>query len=393
MSRAHPSPTNAEVLPYRGDLPGLHGLRALAACAIILLHTLHAPSPWMPVPAALLPIVPDLSAGVMLFFILSAFSLLYSNQRIIGTPGWIRLYLLKRVFRIAPLFYAMLAIYCARYLYYRVPLDLWEVLANLTFIFNAVPGWDPSIVWAGWTVGVEMPFYLCVPLIMLFVRTRRQAWGLLALSVAVSISARALLARAYGSADPFPEFALASNLVMFAFGVALFHTLRPERPGRRSSLILAILSLGGLGVLAAGVAAPLAGLGRLDLLLFAVPLTCLCAWQATAPSRWLKSGVMQWLGERSYSLYLLHPFVIYLLMQVGAYNLIVVRVGPAFGEWYFVVAGALTIVVTAACSAVSYRLVERPGQVLGAWLGRRWVAPALVANSAGLIAADFRVRR
>jgi peptidoglycan/LPS O-acetylase OafA/YrhL len=331
-----------------------------------------------------------LRIGVTLFFILSAFSLLYSNQRIIGTPGWIRLYLLKRLFRIAPLFYVMLAVYCAQYLYWGAPLNRWELLANLTFVFNVVPGWDISIVWAGWTIGVEMPFYLCVPLIMLFVRTSRHAWVLLALSAALSIAARILLARVRGIPYTYADYALASNTVVFAFGVVLFHTLRHKRPGRRVCLILATLALGGLGVLGTGIAQPFGGMGRLDLLLFPVPLTCLCAWQATAPSRWLASGVMQWLGERSYSLYLLHPYVTYNLAQAGLYDAILAKAGPILGDWCFVPAGALTIAATAACAAVSYRLVERPGQVLGNWLARRWILPAATVNPGELATVGLR---
>jgi peptidoglycan/LPS O-acetylase OafA/YrhL len=59
--------------------------------------------------------------------------------------------------------------------------------------------------------------------------------------------------------------------------------------------------------------------GGPDLVIWSCALGMICSWQAAAPSRLLAIRPMQWIGERSYSVYLLHPFVIFWLIKAGAY--------------------------------------------------------------------------
>jgi peptidoglycan/LPS O-acetylase OafA/YrhL len=91
-------------------LPGIHGLRAIAALGVIAFHVAFVPG-YVTLPPILGYIIPQLGLGVPLFFVLSAFSLAYSHDDSVGKRGWIWPYLLKRLFRIAPLFWAMMAVY------------------------------------------------------------------------------------------------------------------------------------------------------------------------------------------------------------------------------------------------------------------------------------------
>src|ERR1700730_6174573 len=61
----------------------------------------------------------------------------------------------------------------------------------------------------------------------------------------------------------------------------------------------------------------------------------ICACQAAAPSRLLSTQAVQWAGERSYSIYLLHPFVIFLLFRGGVYSTIYEALGPSMGNWSY----------------------------------------------------------
>jgi peptidoglycan/LPS O-acetylase OafA/YrhL len=90
---AHPPPP--------GLLPGLH---ATAATMVVLYH-LHA-IPMLAVPAWLPVIATHFGGGVLLFFALSTFALAWSNPQAAARP-WP--YLTKRFFRIAPLYYLVLA--------------------------------------------------------------------------------------------------------------------------------------------------------------------------------------------------------------------------------------------------------------------------------------------
>ena len=114
--------------------------------------------------------------GVPLFFVISAFSLYHSTFLRVGTDRWLRRYTLRRFFRIAPLFYTMILLWL---FIHQVLLDrsigIGEILLNFTFTFGLIPGAHESLVWAGWTVGVEMLFYLLLPLALIFVRSLGRA--------------------------------------------------------------------------------------------------------------------------------------------------------------------------------------------------------------------------
>ena len=88
-------------------LPGLHGLRGIAALMIVLFHLATN----VRVPDVFSVVKSHFGLSVPLFFVLSGFSLMYSTSRYVGRDGWLQVYLIKRFFRIAPLFYVMIAFF------------------------------------------------------------------------------------------------------------------------------------------------------------------------------------------------------------------------------------------------------------------------------------------
>jgi peptidoglycan/LPS O-acetylase OafA/YrhL len=150
-------------------LAGIHGLRAIAAIGIVFFHVAYLPAFTKPAFITLPPIfdhiVPLLGNCVPSFFVISAFSLTYAHDKSVGRDGWIGPYLIKRIFRIGPLFWAMMVAYL--FLWWWPPRHFIELLIiNATFAFNFFPRLHESIVAAGWSVGVEMPFYLAFPFIL-----------------------------------------------------------------------------------------------------------------------------------------------------------------------------------------------------------------------------------
>jgi len=55
-------------------------------------------------------------------------------------------------------------------LYFGWRHSVWEWTKSVLFVFNFFPGSEQGIVWASWTIGVEMVFYTVFPL--LFARVR-----------------------------------------------------------------------------------------------------------------------------------------------------------------------------------------------------------------------------
>jgi len=96
--------TNIPLIQSERKLDGLHGLRAVAALAVVLFHLQSMPS--LPLPHWLSAITVHFYLSVQLFFVISAFSLYHSSRY---SPANYSAYLVKRFFRIAPLYYVLLA--------------------------------------------------------------------------------------------------------------------------------------------------------------------------------------------------------------------------------------------------------------------------------------------
>lgn len=150
-------------------LPGIHGLRGVAAIAIVFYHIVHIAK--IPIPESFAFVSSMFGMGVQLFFAVSAFSLMHSTEHTMHRAAWAAEYFVKRFFRIAPLFYCILPGMVLWQLIkpHSLRVDFDVLLLNVTFAFGFAP-WS-SIVWGGWTIGVEMLFYVIFPVLLLTVRT------------------------------------------------------------------------------------------------------------------------------------------------------------------------------------------------------------------------------
>ena len=143
----------------------LDSLRGLAALYVIFYHTALIPSPALTVPDWAAPVVLSGGTGVTLFFVVSAFSLCRTMRSYAAEPYPLAAFAVPRLLRIAPLFYVVLTLSLARDALYLLSHSTVEVAANALFVFNFWPGHETGIVWASWTIGVEMLFYAVFPLV------------------------------------------------------------------------------------------------------------------------------------------------------------------------------------------------------------------------------------
>ena len=355
-------PTAIPLIQSERKLDGLHGLRAVAALAVVLFHLEAMPglptTPWLAATTA------HFYLSVQLFFVISAFSLYHSSRY---APASYPAYLVKRFFRIAPLYYVMLA-----YVSWRVGFPGWPAfLANLTFTFNLIPGLEQGVVFAGWSVGVEMIFYLVLPALLFLLRGRIAFMGLFAVTAALSALAWHLTAGAPGLNENFAYYSLVGNLPAFAAGLlaySVFMSLDAQPRRARSSVALAVVFA---GLLAAAAADPLELHWRASGLYFAfwaLPFAGLCLWQALYPSKLMRSRVLQWLADRSFSIYLLHPVVLAVVRRVYQ---VVAGLGIPDGGWLYpaCLAGGLSCLFAAA--EITYRCVELPGIAMGRRIAAR----------------------
>ncbi|RYF47120.1 MAG: acyltransferase, partial [Comamonadaceae bacterium] len=307
----------------------------------------------------------DFAKGVYLFFVLSAFSLMHSTERHVDRPQWATTFFTKRFWRVAPLFYSVLGLVVAYQLLGDGVVDPWRMLMNLTFMTSFSP--KDGIVPAGWTVGVEMVFYAMFPVLLLTVRSMWAAVALTMAAVLVTCTGRVLLFREHGD---WANFMVPSNLCFFAFGVLAYRVALSEASACRSirrvapvaslTAIVALFALPGDNALRTGPG--------LSTILWGLAFALLCVWRGVATSR-RGNPLMHYLGERSYSIYLLHPLVIWTLRpRLQTLYAILNDIVGALGAWIACVTllfAALLIV----CE-VSYRLVELPGIRAGTWINR-----------------------
>jgi peptidoglycan/LPS O-acetylase OafA/YrhL len=163
-------------------LPGIEGVRAVAACSILLWHSWLYSSPnGTPVDRALLShAVPDLQYGVILFFTLSGF-LLYRpfaavvlrNEQGLGISRYLR----NRALRILPAYWFVLLIAGSAFdgLLIRRHGELvpgsfnggQDVARTVTLTQNYTPKTVGTGLGPAWSLAVEVVFYLVLPVVAL----------------------------------------------------------------------------------------------------------------------------------------------------------------------------------------------------------------------------------
>jgi peptidoglycan/LPS O-acetylase OafA/YrhL len=269
-----------------------------------------------------------------------------------------RRFYVRRFWRIAPLFYVMMAYYV---LYFWLAngtlVSFRSLITSATFTFNLVPQQVTGFVFASWSIGVEMLFYAFFPVLILLVSSLTRAFlAFVAATFIVALWSDAF-SDATGVLRSFGSFSLVAHLHYFAAGMLAFFVWREIRwtPRRhRAFTALAIFTLAGLMFMAS----PLhQALGKT---VFTAAWACafialilgLSFERASAPLRFASQ-----LGEASFSLYLLHPAIIALMMQGGVYDW-VYSVSPGNFSAY-ATSLAATLAVLFPLSMLTYEHIER----------------------------------
>jgi peptidoglycan/LPS O-acetylase OafA/YrhL len=176
------------VQPSAGKrLPGIEGLRAVAACSILVLHTWSEASPagTNAELGFLDRFMPDLAFGVILFFTLSGFLLYrpFAAAIVRGRPlPSLRRYFRNRALRILPAYWVILLL-CATLFGSTL---YWDPSGNLEngrqldpgllaraalFLQDYFPGSLLLGIGPAWSLAVEVVFYCALPLLALLAAT------------------------------------------------------------------------------------------------------------------------------------------------------------------------------------------------------------------------------
>ena len=177
-----------------GRFEAIDALRGIGALAVALMHVYYMlgvsqDAPFLNV------IMQHLGAGVQLFFIVSAFTLCLTHEHK-AENRVVSYFLIKRYFRIAPLFYlCVITTYVVLKIkgievYQYTPVS---IFTNAAFVFNLIPSVDValSLTGAGWTIGVEFLFYFLFPTFVLLLRRPMWLGITFGVSLIVAIGIRA----------------------------------------------------------------------------------------------------------------------------------------------------------------------------------------------------------
>jgi peptidoglycan/LPS O-acetylase OafA/YrhL len=357
---------------------------ALRGYAVLMVITSHTGGMFAELPYPLKKLTNFGWHGVQLFFLMSCVTLLMSwrsderKNQVSIKNFWIR-----RLFRIVPMYYLAAAFY-----YFIEPpprgFEISQLLATLTFV-NV---WHPTLVstiadrWipvpGGWSIGVEMTFYLIFPLIALLVHSLRIALIVCGCTLVIGCVANVIVGHALATIYPesavenFIYYWFPNQFPVFSLGVILYFilnklhknlSLQPAPLFHRHGTPLILIS-GVAGIAVANMpfpenlpfALPLV-IPRLYVvsLIFIIVATIL---SINPRSPFINPAICS-LGKVIFSAYLLHFAVLHRL-PVWFPEIFDVHatgwhaIGVSFALW-------LTVVpVTFLISQITYRLIESP---------------------------------
>lgn len=358
----------------------IDALRGYAILAVIAVHSAQLYPHLSPSVRAFL----DQGArGVQLFFLVSALTLMQSwhGRRDEGKARTLNFFI-RRFFRIAPMFYVGIAFFFwmdglePRY-FAPAGIDPWHVAMTALFLHGWHPETITSVVPGGWSIAVEMTFYLVFPVLAGTIRSWKSA---LLFVVGTVLLAEAVLPAATASVQDMrpdlPPYLISTftflwffnQLTPFALGFLVFFALR-DGPRLPRWLAWAGLALAGAAAVALVRHPPaVVQIHIAYSACFALAVLCI----ASGADAIVVNRPIRFLGRISFSVYLVH-FVWYeLLLKLADRK---VDVFAPFQEWngngfYFVFFSAI-LLSTAMVSSVTHRFIERPMIHVGARLIRR----------------------
>lgn len=360
-----PSAVSRITPPHYGRLDALRGVAILSVIVFHAFIIRPFQGPWW------MRFVGQGAQGVGLFYIVSALTLALSwqhRQTVDQFPSqafWVR-----RFFRIAPVFYLMLLV-SALFTTGNptvVPASMKEhiftwanFLTHVTFTFGWLPWFQNSWIGVEWSIGVEMTFYAIFPWLIRHLYPRLRTWQWLAIGAGSALAWPWILRHLWFAwpswANSFLLWTFPVQLIWFGAGFAIVSL--PLRPEKKHWALLWLLWAVWLGWHP--------WMPHAANLLWVLPnfLLVWLTWHDHPGMRILThSRLLQWIGTRSYSLYLIHWFV---LSKVSNFPWANPHTTRAF--WLRL---GVAFPISIALADLSYRFVEKPGIHAGKLLITHW---------------------
>lgn len=338
----------------RNRLDYINSLRGVAVLMVIFTHApLYIKTPLLG--DGLRSVIADASRGVQLFYVLSAFTLFYSLNARQGEDKhrWVDFFM-RRLFRIGPLWWLSIGGYLLLRSQYNFSFT--NILCNLFFVHGFHPQFINSIVIGGWSIAVEMTFYLLIPL---FFRICANLSHTVIAFFWIYLGSRLLswaLASQYPETKQWKEFLffyLPNQLPVFLLGFMLFHIVI-RKDTKLSPVAIVHLSLFLL----------LAFSFWKDWFITQCILLFPMVWLVSAAPQFVgwNNRALQYLGKISFSLYLVHFSAIQVVLHFQILE------GISRPVLRFFTGFTLVTLIAVIFSSFTYAFIEKPGMSLGKWV-------------------------
>lgn len=333
----------------------MEGIRGLAVSLVFFVHFASLIAPWIADNSALLVLSASMhaigNAGVDLFFVLSGY-LIYGS--LISRPQRFSKFMFRRVERIYPAFLAVFGFYVALSIAFpghsKLPSGHAQAAVYLLQNLLLLPGLLPiePMITVAWSLSYELFFYLVIPILIavLRLRARTSRWRvMLFLAIAVMTATYVAL---YGGHV---------RLIMFISGILLYEAMIARRlpPTPRVAFVALFAGLASMLLPFSGSAWFAVKISMLFAAFFASFWVCF-----TYPQHWLTRALswtpMRWLGNMSYSYYLIHG----LTLKAAFLALPMVFPFGSYGWWFYCISLVTTFGLTLASAVTLFLIVERP---------------------------------
>jgi peptidoglycan/LPS O-acetylase OafA/YrhL len=337
-------------------LLSIQAMRGFAVLAVILIHIQLYFSAQLGMPD-FIPYFNVGAASVDLFFVISGFIMVYASERLFARPDGMRIFFLRRIARIVPLYWATTSIILLYLVLRHRDFDaggsfLEWVVASYAFLpFPRGDGTVSPVHGVGWTLNYEMFFYA---LFGCFVFLSRRGVVVAIGTLFCTLTAIGLLF------DPLPEpfgFWFSPIIIEFVFGMIIALAYRDGV--RLPPWLVRTLVLAGFAVYAwSATRGHFFGPppeSAMRVLLWGVPAIAIIGGLALAARRPQPTALWRlfgFLGDASYALYLVHP------MALGIPRMVLGRwIEPTSAPWFYV---ACMLACAIVLPLLVYVFIEKP---------------------------------
>jgi len=347
----------------------IDALRGLAILAVIITHASQFGTNTF-LPAILVHAISRGINGVQLFFFVSAFTLFLSvNTRYGKEKYFTGNFFIRRFFRIAPMYYLAIVYYLWQdgfgprfWLGDAFGVTIGNITGNVFFVHGFNAYWINSLVPGGWSIAVEMLFYLILPFLFYKIKNTQQATVFFLLTLILRFVLDILLRRFHFMQNDmlwynYLYFYLPSQLPVFALGILFYFIIKDNyQPKIKPYTIL--------------IAALFLLIQYLGVVLLPDHVFCTIAFfvLALALSRHEYKIVVNhfttYLGKISFSMYLSHFAVLHWLTRFHLIDYLPVHNSSSAVANYII---RLIIVLSASMliSTFLYHFIELPAQKIG----------------------------